>query len=387
MLFESRPRSDTRPRRRTEPIYDFLDRSGRPDFEFIRSLMESWFTDYPESHRDDLRSRFISRDDRVHESAVFELFLYEMLLRLGLDVKVHPVVDGIASRPDFLVTSHQERFFLEATVVNPRDGLFAADPLEDKVLDAIDDLDSPNFRLWIDTRGRLTRAPPYRSVVQPFLTLMESNDPDDVQQMIDNNGLSSAPSVSAARGSWSITGILIPKGQGRGDASERTIGIGPSRGGLVDSATPVRQAMVDKGNKYKNLGAPLVVAVNAVGLDDRIDELEVLFGKEQVTFDADAPTSQPRVSRKPDGVWLSGGFRPRYTRLSAALLFRGVAPWSVREIPGCLYVNPYCAEDPPASLLRLPHAIVRDGQVEWSGGLVSIGELIGIPDDWRSPPS
>lgn len=44
---------------------------------------------YPGDDKNDLRARFRKRDDN-HESAFFELFLYEVVRRLGLNPEVHP---------------------------------------------------------------------------------------------------------------------------------------------------------------------------------------------------------------------------------------------------------------------------------------------------------
>jgi hypothetical protein len=51
-------------------------------------------------------------------SAFFELFLHELLLRLGCNVEVHPDPGtGSSRRPDFLVTDPDgQQFFLEAVL-------------------------------------------------------------------------------------------------------------------------------------------------------------------------------------------------------------------------------------------------------------------------------
>ena len=66
-----------------------------------RDELERWYARFPD--RDgDLRSRFRGRDSS-HDGAFFELFLRELLSRLGFSVEVHPTLKK-GSRPDFLVS-------------------------------------------------------------------------------------------------------------------------------------------------------------------------------------------------------------------------------------------------------------------------------------------
>src|SRR5437763_17029984 len=82
----------------TEDTFSFLNRSAWPAFEAVRNLLESFFRRYPPSESAELKSKF----ETQFESAFFELYLHELLLRLGCEVAVHPTLNGIGAKPDFL---------------------------------------------------------------------------------------------------------------------------------------------------------------------------------------------------------------------------------------------------------------------------------------------
>ena len=375
-IFDDGTRTDSSPMARAESAFGFLNRSARPEFEEVRRLIEDWGSRYPDDHTHELRERLRSGKDADHNAAVFELFLHELLMRLGWSVEVHPTIPGTRRSPDFLATLAGERILVEATEVRPQSSLSATDPLEDRVLDAIDRLHSPNFFLHVTTQGHLVKAPPLEKVVAPFEELMSAHDPDEVAAEIKLHGPEASPARRVEFDGWSIKASLMPKFNARGDGSTRTIGTGPMRMSWTNGSKPVRDALRAKARSFGRTGLPLIVAVNAPDVDD-IDETEALFGKEQVTFTftGDPDLSQPRMTRAPDGVWIGPGYKPLYTRLSAALIFRGVAPWFLRA-PTCLYVNPFAERPVPRAALALPHALCANGELVRKAG-VDVAEILG----------
>src|SRR5689334_21202209 len=116
MLFDSVVRSDTGPAPSAEPEFSYLNRSARPVASTIREILEAWFSHYPPTEQEDLRQRFRSAINSQHRAAFFELFLHEVLFRLGYGMELHPKLrNGADKRPDFVITSpHQSRLYLEA---------------------------------------------------------------------------------------------------------------------------------------------------------------------------------------------------------------------------------------------------------------------------------
>jgi hypothetical protein len=86
----------------SEDLFSFLNRSARSDVVNIRAELERWFESYPKVHQTELRSKF--RDRRQHLSTWWELYVHQLFTLLGLEVEVHPELDGVSTRPDFKVT-------------------------------------------------------------------------------------------------------------------------------------------------------------------------------------------------------------------------------------------------------------------------------------------
>jgi hypothetical protein len=150
------------------------------------------------------------------------------------------------------------------------------------------------------------------------------------------------------------------------------------RTGFVDSSTPLRKAILNKAGRYGDLNAPFLVVANAPGIHDRIDEMDALFGHEQFVFRTDQLDDDPVFSRIPNGVWVSGDHQPRYGRLSAVLLFRGIAPWSLRGAYACMYHNPMARWEIPEGLEALPQGRGAEGTMTWSEG-DDIADILDVP--------
>ena len=377
-LFGEMNRTDTSPRQRSESLFSYLNRSADREATAVRARLDMWFKRFPFEACNDVRARFSKADDRAHKGAAFELFIHELLTQLGCTVEVHPSVPGKESRPDFLAHYEDCRFYVETTYIEPSTSPFARDPLEEDAVAKINSLPSPDFYLLTQVEGKLSSAPSREQVVRPFLELLAAHTPDDVQRAIDVGGPLAAPSRTVTHGSWSLQGWLVPiVPENRGSGRSRPLVIGPGRAEATDSSTPVQNAITKKANKYGHLDSPLVVAANVWDtFFGKSDEIEALFGKEQIVYYDESPELSAKLSREADGVWIQGGYQPRYTRLSAVLIFRGLVPWNLRNVPTCFYVNPFAGSmKPPTVLYRLPHAEVHMNQIRWFGG-EDIGRIL-----------
>ena len=392
LLFDNMERTDASSKQHNEPLFAYLNRSARREATETRGRLESWFERFPVEAQHDVRERFRGDDDHAHQGAVFELLMHELLIRLDCRVEVHPDIPGTGSRPDFLARHGDCRFYIEATVVDPKRSLSASRPLEKDVVAKINELTSPHFYIWARVDGELSRALSREQVIQPFARLLRDHDPDEVQRLIDERGTHAAPFEKIEHGTWSLHGWLRPlPPEKRGYGRLRTLVIGPARSGMIDSSTPVQSAIQKKAKKYGRLDAPLVVAVNARDpFFDKDDEIGSLFGEEQVTFVKDRPDLPVKLTRKDDGVWIQGGYKPRYTRLAAVLIFRNIAPWNLCDARSCLYVNPDVDYTKlPDVLYRLPHAraletkIPHQYEIQWFEG-ENIGQLLGVGEDWQT---
>ena len=140
-LFDPIERTDTGRATYSEAGFAYLNRSARTDVAQVRELLDAWFARYSSEHQPELASRFRAAGRRGLEPPFFELFLHELLLRLGFRPTVHPQLASTERRPDFLVESDgATSFLLEAAVVSdePREET-AARRLEDGIYDSLND--------------------------------------------------------------------------------------------------------------------------------------------------------------------------------------------------------------------------------------------------------
>ncbi len=387
-LFDEMERNDHELAQYAEPLFAYLNRTARVEFATIRRELEEWFARYPASNQAELRARFRSHIDSQHQAAFFELFLHELLLRLGCQVTVHPTVLSVARTPDFLVKSPEgEAFYVEATIATNESAAEAAARARiNAVYDALNRrVDSPDFFLWIEVDGNPATPPPARRIASFVSARLASLNPDEIAKLYETGRIEEIPRWSFEHEGWKIEFKPIPKKpEARGKPEVRPIGVQSTGVRWVDHRIPIREAIVEKAGRYGDLDLPYVVAVNVLEFINKIDVMEALFGKEQFTiaFSQSKPTEPVdiRASRLPNGAWTGTG-GPRYTRVSAVLLATQLSAHSVPRANLRLYHNPWAQRPYRSVLTRLPQAIPRDNCMEYIDGETT-GAIFGLPASW-----
>jgi hypothetical protein len=386
-LFDDAPRTDAGRADYGEPYFNYLNRSGRPDIGRIRSVLEQWFERYPSDGQVDLRAAFQSDDEVQHKAASFELFLHELVVRLGCRAGLHPSIPLTSKRPDFLVESDDyPSFYLEGTVATGESRKSRGERARaDIVYDALDNqLDSPYFFLSLEVAKVPSPQPSARKLAHAISRWLQTLELTVVTaQYREGDGLLSAPVLDYMDEGWQVRVRPIPKSSAaQGRPGLRPIGMrGPIEAEWVDNRTPVRDAIVDKARRYGRLDKPSVIAVNV--LDkwslEPSEVVEALFGDETFTIDPQN-LATPRQGRAPNGAWTSAS-GPRYTRNSAVLVAHGLHPWNIGQSELRLYHNPWAERPYTSALTRLAQAIPGDGVIEWVDG-IDVAELFGLPAGW-----
>ncbi|MCY3994376.1 MAG: hypothetical protein OXF50_24345 [Caldilineaceae bacterium] len=376
-LFDNIKRSPLCFENMPESSFQCLNQFDWPDGVRLRRNLETWFKRFPASEQKDLRGKFRSDSNQQHEGAFFELFLHELITRLGFATSAHPVIAGVKTHPDFLICHEGRSLYLEATMVGQRSGPFTRSPNEQNVIDSLNTLCSPYFYIGVHMEGELKTTLRGKDVTRPFENLLVAHDPVDVQRLFEEKGMYSTPSERIECGDWSLEGWLYPispesreKGNRRQD-----IVIEPYRATWTDSVTPVRRVLKKKASHYGNLNLPFVVAVNCrdVFYNGRDNDMDVLFGKEQLLYSVVKPDLPPEIVREPDGVW------PRHSKIDAVMIFQKVDLGNLQNASVCLYLNPNKHSDSalPNILFRLPHAKGCDGDIQWFKG-EAVADLVGM---------
>ena len=356
-LFEQFVRTDHRHAYRSEPDYEFLNRSAWPACENIREVLERWFAGYPASHKDDLRARFSERDHN-HAAAYFELYLHQVLSRLGLSPEVHPDPEIGKGRPDFAIAGAKgSRSYLEAHVVHKR-RWDSDDPLENELLDAIDAVAGPqptHIGVAVSTEGTLQRSHQRDPLQRQVRQWLDSIDPKGLSPSDRHHN----PRLCIRRDDWvaelvAFGPLSLP--------SRRLIQMGPTRAGFLNEGPLLADSLKKKVKRYGTLDRGLILAINTndVFTSDQ-DEHEALLGIR-------------------NGVWLTDS-AARHQRLHGVLFFRGLLLSNMHSVVSHLYVNPNTQADIPEELLRINSMWQRNGTWHLKNGM-SLGEILELPGDW-----
>jgi hypothetical protein len=383
MLFSDAQRTDEDFKRYTESDYEYLDRSARPESGRIRDLLNRWYSRYPDDHKTEIAARLRSKDTDGFSSAVFELALFAVCQNLGFVVTVHPDPGTTGAKPDFLLTnSIGTAFYLEGVQVSgSSDSQRAANALKNVVMDAINQVHSPDFSLGIESEGSPATAPSCTRLTADLAKWLASLDPDVVAKDFDARGTPSLPRWLWEHDGWKLTFEALPKSpEARGRSSPTIIYMG-LEAEMLDSARDIRAALVKKANHYGDLKKPFLIAVNATswGLDDD-DEVQAVFGDMEFVCSVKDLSAPPVMQLKPDGAWRSLG-GPRYTRISGAWFFHGLSAWNLVRCKHGVWLNPWAVNPVPNDVLVIPHVTVDGDRFVRKPGK-SLGELLDLPAGW-----
>lgn len=384
MLFDEKKREYLGPRNHIEGSYDYLDRSARSDSERIRNFLNECLSRFPISDAKELIPRIKSRDRRSFDSAIFEIILYSIMRNLGWSLQVHPPLgSGVNKKPDFLVTSASgEQFYVEAVLASEfSEAEVAAEKRKNVVLQAIDGLKSPNFQLAINAEGNPETPPSGKALRKELSRWLAGLDPDEVNEMSEQEGFSSIPTFEWSHDGWKIEFSAFPFKSDERGKNQRVIAAQFEEVRWINGWKPIKDAIASKGNEYGRLSKPFVVAVNVDGFElDRIDEMQALFGQEQVVIRVGEHSRHSKIEQARNGLWF-GPKGPQYTRVSGAWLFGGMTPWNIPSRRNTLYFNPFAKDVIPKELRQLNHAVATEGKMRWIDGM-PLWSIMGIDETW-----
>jgi hypothetical protein len=381
MIFDEIHRTDGTPKLSIESDFQFLNRCSRKEMELARQFLEDMIAHYPE--KDDLISRIRSGNNNNYRSAEFELLLFSTLRKTGYSLTPHPALpNGSSSRPDFLVTSPGgEEFYLEAVLASEDNDDASNDPLLATTLDVFTSKAHQNFGVIVKTSGYPKTQPSRKNLLRTTMEWLDSLNPDSVQSLVDANGHDALPTLVWSHESLEIFIQAIPLRADRRGKASRLLAAQFGQAGWIDNWSPIKNAIRRKGSKYGLLDKPLVVAVNFQGLHlDRMDEMQALFGQEQIMLSVNDPDAEPRLTRKPNGAWTGPG-GAQFTRISGAWIFDNLCTYNISSRNPTLYFNPWAQIPIPNEMLQFGHAIGVDGHMSWREG-VPLDAIFGLPKNW-----
>ena len=369
-----------------EPDFEYLDRSARIESERVRNTITEWLNNFPESDRNEVISRLKS-GDRIHFlSASFELYIHEILIRLGYKVSTHPDTSSEkTTKPDFLVRNIEtgEEFYVEAVLATGQSSdERAAESRKNIIINSINELNSPNFYLSLSADGTPETSPSGKKIKKELTKWLNELDPDEVSKNVMSSGHKAFPRIEINQDGWNVEFSAIPKSpERRGLENSTTIGALSNGAQWLSTWKSIRDAVLKKGNYYGDIDLPLLVAVNVGRFKvDNIDSMQALFGQERHIFNSNQLDAEPRFDRALNGVW-QGPKGIRYKRISGVIISPDITPWTYGARNICTYVNPWANHAVCGALFQLSHAQVNEDEMEWIEGNHP-RKLLGLHDGW-----
>jgi len=390
-LFDIGTRTEMRFKGHNEPEFTYLNQSARPSVCALRAMLEEWFQHFPRTSQPDLRSRFRDSSNNQHSGAFFELYVHELLIRLGYTVIVHPILADVSTHPDFLARHVDgSEFYVEVTLAGiPAQGVQGANARISQVYDILDGMDSPNFFLHLDVEGSPASPPPaskLRAQVQRWLATL---DPDEISRKMQIDGFDSIAKFQWAHSGWEIVITPIAKTAGtRGKAGIRPIGAVSPEAQWLQADADLKAALESKANKYGELKLPLLIAVNTLSVHcDDIDIINGLFGQEGIvcSLAEDGSIVQQNPTRKRNGFW-NGPKGSRNRTASGVLIVSNLNAWSMGVLTPELFHNPWAKCILNSDWWPMPQRIPNNetGLYSKRSGKTA-SEVLRIPTPW--PPN
>lgn len=390
-LFDDISPSERRFKKYNEPLFDYYNTSGRPSVAALRDLLESWFEQYPDPWKPELRERFRSRTDSQHQSAFFELYLHRLLRCMGFDLDRHPDVSGsTGAHPDYLVRKGNEKFFyLEGTLALPSQDESAENARVTQVYDTLNEMESPNFFLAVRVSGGPATPPPGARLRRELEKWLSTLNPDVLGSVLALEGFDGLPCFEWSHEEWDVSFFPVAKSLGiRGHGGIRPIGmIMPEEFRIVENYKAIRAALASKATKYGELDLPFVVAVNVIDdFADNIDVMNGLLGEENVAARRRPDgTIEQTEGRNPNGAWF-GPSGPRNRRVSAVLMLLKLTPWTLITLTPELIHNPWAKRPLPSQIWPLHQMIPNmiNHRMEYKPG-VTAAHFLGLLNPWPLP--
>jgi hypothetical protein len=382
MIFDEKIRTDSSPKRHGERDFNFFNRSARPEISRVRVLLESFAANYPHDQLEELVSRIRSGNDTHFKSATFELTLFAVLTRAGAALEIHPQVAN-GAHPDFLVTCPDgSRFYLEAVLASEKS--WTNEPAEARksgVMNVLSAARHPNFWIDITSEGDPTTQPGGAQLLARTLQWLDGLDVEDISEKINASGFDDLPEYRWQHEDWKLTLKPVPVSPVNRGKTTTLVGAYSAGAGWVNAWEPIANAVKYKGNRYGNLTAPFLVAVNVDSFHlDKIDEVQGLFGQEQYVISSTNPSAEPRMDRARNGAWW-GANGPQYRRVSGVWLFNDLGPSTIAVRRQSIYFNPWATYPLPSWLENFPHTKGIDGLLQETEG-TSFSTVLNLPDDW-----
>jgi hypothetical protein len=376
-VYTNRRRTDASPKRAAESDAEFFERIAGPFWDQVRDVINVWWSHLPDHAQPGVRSRLLDRNlDANVFSALWELYLHEMLIGSGCTVEVELGLGTRGKKPDFQVSRGGTKFIVEAIWTAQRISRAGRHSVPPQLIDAIDRVRNPNFFLSYRLVRTGSGTPPQKRLKTGLARWLEGLDPDQVIARYERKA--PLPSHTWQEAEWCLTFEAIPRSPDRRGVSTRgAISVHPSQW-LDEKSNRVLAAVKRKGGKYGDLGLPFIVAVGHAAYFPEDQDTEAgLYGATVMYTQQNVPI----LGRLPDGYWTDARVRT-HSRVSGVLTVDNPAPWTWTKNPPVLWQSPDPNSLPAPVLSTWGSARLLDAQVERQPPAQPPHTALGLPEHW-----
>ena len=382
-LFDDKSRHHRGAPLAAESTYSFYNRSSLEEYHRLRQMLQRWVDRLPPEHGRKMVTRMRHKgpgspaENSHFFGAFLELFMHEFLQGTGAAVVVEPESGG--RTPDFGVTEDlhdgsQFQYVVEATDIKIEGNSELELPwLVRQVSDILNEIESPDFFMWVETDGTLESMPRKESLKQPFLQLLREADYDELSAFTDHGQplLGDYPSATFVHGNWTLRGSLFPVGPDQRGEPGKFVGAGLGTSASLDDIEGPRRQLYKKARRYRDV-EDLIIAIRTDPTGIRMRD--VLFGTQNITvhFPKDPldtrPMPEPQAGHKLDGFWVNSK-GPQNTNVIGVVVFQYLHPHCIDQTTAVYYSNPYVDRPKPTWADAITHAEYPDNRVTIVEGL------------------
>ncbi|TKT92644.1 hypothetical protein [Dyadobacter frigoris] len=351
-LFDRKDRENLNYAKNRHSTYRFYDGSAKEEFVRVRERMNDWFSYYPSDHQGQLKSDFKAQFD----SAYFELFIHELFLKQGFNMKPHVSLDASTKTPDFLAVKEGLEIYIEAKVATDlTEAEVALRNRQDILLDSINEIPCKDFWLSINRLEFKTSRNPKTATIKAHIR-------DSFQDLRDE--------LKGFEGSQNNPDFIRDYFYSD-DCLDLEYALYPSTvepEPLIVSQPPVafwggsdesiRKAVSNKARRYGLLDKPFIICINAISYKYTTarDAFNAIFGNHWVTEDG------IEVIHHSDVNGIFNNTTPKFTTVSAVFITR-TSPHNAHCTEHWLLENPSARNPIDFSHLDLSYYKLVDNKI------------------------
>lgn len=359
--------------------YNVIKYSRRRDIAILRKILESWYEEYPDCGKLDLRNRLMKQEN--FDAALFELYIFKLFSNLGYELTLHPNLSNNNNHPDFVAISERQILFVEAKVCfDTTEKEKAAKKRKATVLDSIDSIVDGRFGLAIERNEVRGAQPSAKNLKKYILNRFDVLDqritpklkPYDLTTSekfeYEDDGISMSGKVFA----YSVVNKENP-----------VVGIDASNNGYgINYSEKIRDAIKSKAKKYGNLDNPFIICLNLpeAFINDN-DIISALFWRTEfrLLINMARDVVKTENAKIADGIFYDNA--SHCENVSAVLILQ-----MKKETIGCpkywLVLNSRAKHKLDQWSFPLGSIQIRNDKISIEEEKTPINEVLGIPKQW-----